>query len=95
MGLSFSVFSEMASALAVVIGLIWIGTRLVQFFDLAARVRGGGESLQVEEMLALDGRRRLYLVRCIDRRLILLTGGEHDQVVGWMPRAGEIGNRKA
>lgn len=95
MGLSFSALSEMAAALAAVIGFIWIGSRLVQFFDVAARVRGGGGSLQVEETLALDGRRRLYLVRCVDRRLILLTGGEQDQVIGWMPRAGENGNGSA
>lgn len=95
MGLSLSALSEMAAALAAVIGLIWIGSRLVQFLGVAARVRSGGEALQVEETLALDARRRLYLVRCIDHRLILLTGGEQDQIVGWMPRAGEGGNGKA
>ncbi len=88
MGLSLTALSGATTALALVIGLIWIGSRGVQFFGLAARVRGGGESLRIEETLVLDARRRLYLVRCADRRLVLLTGGERDQVVGWIPRAG-------
>jgi flagellar protein FliO/FliZ len=40
--------------------------------------------LQVEQTLALDARRRLLLVRCGARQLLLLTGGSQDIVVGWL-----------
>ena len=40
---------------------------------------------RVEESVALDTRRRLVLVRCDEKSLLLLTGGAQDQVVGWLP----------
>jgi flagellar protein FliO/FliZ len=51
----------------------------------AGVARGGGRRLAVEEAIALDGRRRLVLVRCDGRPLLLLTGGAQDTVVGWLP----------
>ena len=45
----------------------------------------GRKELMVQEVLALDSRRRLSLVRCGGRRVLLLTGGTQDVVVGWMP----------
>lgn len=51
----------------------------------AAGVARGGARLGVEEAVALDGRRRLVLVRCDGRHLLLLTGGAQDQVLGWLP----------
>lgn len=47
--------------------------------------RGAGRRLAIEEALALDTRRRLLLVRCDGRELLLLTGGSQDAVVGWLP----------
>ena len=44
-----------------------------------------GKRLRVEESVALDTRRRLILVRCDERALLLLTGGTQDQIVGWLP----------
>jgi flagellar protein FliO/FliZ len=38
----------------------------------------------------LDGRRRLVLVSCDGRTLLLLTGGPQDVVLGWLP-AGQHG----
>jgi flagellar protein FliO/FliZ len=35
-------------------------------------------------VLALDARRRLHLVKCGQRRVLLLTGGAQDIVVGWV-----------
>jgi flagellar protein FliO/FliZ len=58
---------------------------------LARALRGGrpsrraGRRLAVEEALALDARRRLMLVRCDGRHLLLLTGGGQDAVIGWLP----------
>jgi hypothetical protein len=37
------------------------------------------------ETVALDPRRRLHLVKCGDRRVVLLVGGSQDIVVGWLP----------
>lgn len=41
-------------------------------------------TLAVEQVLALDTRRRLVLVRCDGRRLLLLTGGPQDMALGWL-----------
>jgi hypothetical protein len=57
---------------------------------LFSRLRGGGGALAVEQVLALDGRRRLCIVRCEQRRVLLLVGGNQDLVVGWLdPTAGD------
>jgi flagellar protein FliO/FliZ len=47
------------------------------------RAQGAGR-MRVIESLALDTRRRLVLVSCDGRPLLLLTGAR-DQVVGWLP----------
>jgi flagellar protein FliO/FliZ len=63
-------------ALAVLVGRALRGTRL-----------GGGvpgRRPRIAESLALDPRRRLLLVACDDRHLLLLTGGPADLVVGWL-----------
>jgi flagellar protein FliO/FliZ len=44
----------------------------------------GGSAMAVEQVLALDMRRRVLLVRCGDRRVLLLTGGAQDLVLGWL-----------
>lgn len=45
---------------------------------------GGTGALTLEQVLALDPRRRLCLVRCGGRRVLLLVGGTQDCVVGWI-----------
>ncbi len=49
-------------------------------------------TMALEQVLALDPRRRLCLVRCGARRVVLLTGGAQDLLVGWLdddaPEAG-------
>jgi flagellar protein FliO/FliZ len=72
------------ASLAVVLGLIWLSQRLVRLSGFA-RLRAGGR-LAVIEALALDPRRKLQLIRCDDRAVLLLTGGTQDLVVGWLPR---------
>jgi flagellar protein FliO/FliZ len=77
-----------ALALSAVLGLIVLVARL-------ARMRGfvvptaARRTLAIEERLALDSRRQLQLVRCGSRRVLLLTGGGADVVVGWLPATGE------
>lgn len=76
-------------SLAVVLGLIW-GAQLLSRGLLARGVlpKGGGRLMAVQS-LALDSRRRLHLVACDGRQVLLLTGGAQDVVVGWLPAAGE------
>ena len=70
------------AALAAVLALVWLASRAARWGGLAPR-RAAGRRLEVQDALALDGRRRLTLVRCDDRSVLLLTGGAQDLVVGW------------
>lgn len=75
-------------ALALVLGLVWIAARTLRAAGLARP--GAGRRLQQRETLALDRTRRLHLVACDGRDLLLLTGGATDVVVAWLPlREGE------
>jgi flagellar protein FliO/FliZ len=75
------------AALAVVLGLIVLGARAARVSGLAPRL-GAGRRIAVEEITALDARRRLHLVSCEGRRVLLLTGGAQDLVLGWLPESG-------
>jgi flagellar protein FliO/FliZ len=44
-----------------------------------------GRRLAVLEATAIDPRRRLVLVRCDGREVLLLVGPGNDTVVGWLP----------
>ncbi len=70
-------------ALAAVLVPIWLGARALR----GGGTRGGraGRRLAIAEVVALDARRRLVLVRCDGRELLLLTGGGQDAVVGGLP----------
>jgi flagellar protein FliO/FliZ len=74
-----------AMALGGVVALVLLAGRLARRAGLATQ---GGGRLRIEETVALDARRRLVLVRCDGRALLLLTGGAQDQVVGWLPESG-------
>ncbi len=75
------------AALAGVIALVFAARRLVLL--LPPRLLPPGLAaprdavLALEQVLALDARRRLVLVRCGGRRLLLLIGGTQDVVLGW------------
>ena len=74
-------------ALAFVIALLAIAHRLATRFKLAQRIIGKPDDIKalvVEHSLALDARRRLLLIRCEGRQLLLLTGGPQDVLVGWL-----------
>ena len=77
-----SILSAIA-ALAAVLALIWLAGRAARFGGLANRP-ATGRSLVVQDVIALDTRRRLHLVKCEGRRVLLLTGGGQDVVVGWL-----------
>ncbi len=78
-------------ALACVLGAIWLVQRLVRASGFSPAHRAAGRRLAVQEAIALDARRRLHLVRCDGRMVLLMTGGSEDLVVGWLaapPGAG-------
>lgn len=79
------------AALAAVLALIWLASRAARLTGLAPRAGAGSRLLAVQEVIALDARRRLHLVRCADQSVLLLTGGTQDLVVGWLPRPHETG----
>ena len=83
MVISFTSIVTAIAALAAVLALIWLAGRLARVGGIAQRP-AAGRSLAVEDVLALDARRRLHLVKCGQRRVLLLTGGAQDIVVGWV-----------
>ena len=77
---------QAAGALAAVVLLIWLLSRGLRRGGLAPRE---GRRLAVQEVLALDPRRRLLLLRCDGREVLVLTGGAQDAVLGWLPEAAK------
>lgn len=75
---------QAAGALAAVVVLIWLIARGLRAGGLVPRE---GRRLAVREVLALDPRRRLLLLRCDGREVLVLTGGAQDAVLGWLPEA--------
>ncbi|WP_158921631.1 flagellar biosynthetic protein FliO [Acidisphaera sp. S103] len=66
-----------------VIALIGAAAKLFQVSGWRAQSRPG-RTLILRESIALDPRRRIHLVQCGQRQVVLLTGGGQDLVVGWM-----------
>ncbi|HZD25458.1 MAG TPA: flagellar biosynthetic protein FliO [Alphaproteobacteria bacterium] len=66
--------------LALIGGLAWLARR-TGFGGAAVPRRGSGGRLRVEEVLALDPRRRLLLVRRDDREHLILLGAASDLVI--------------
>jgi flagellar protein FliO/FliZ len=61
------------------------GAKLTGAARLLSGGSGQGARLRVQETLALDRARRLHIVHCDGRDLLLLTGGPGDLAVGWLP----------
>jgi flagellar protein FliO/FliZ len=75
-------------ALALVLALAVLAGRAAQRFGLAPKTMGG--RLEAVQAIALDGRRRVHLLRCDDRHVLLLTGGGNDVLLGWVEPAREV-----
>lgn len=74
-----------SAALATVLALVWTAQRIVRMAGYAAtRPDNGVSRMALVQALPLDPRRRLHLIRCDDRHVLLLTGGNSDTVVGWI-----------
>jgi flagellar protein FliO/FliZ len=83
MNLSFANWITAGFALLFVLGLILLLARLLRATGLAPQT--GGQRLKLQEVLALDGRRRVIILRCDGRDVLLLTGGAQDLCLGWLP----------
>ena len=74
-------------ALLFVLGLILLLARLLRATGLAPQT--AGQRLKVQEVLTLDARRRVIILRCDGREVLLLTGGPQDLCLGWLPPRNE------
>ena len=72
-----------AAALAGVVGLILLIGWALRHTSMR-KPTSAERLLIVKDTIALDARRRLYLVQHGDRAVLLLTGGTNDIVVGWV-----------
>jgi flagellar protein FliO/FliZ len=81
--LGFNSLLTAVAALAGVLALVWLGARAARLTGLAPRPKGT-RILALQDVISLDSRRRLLVVRCGTRDVVLLTGGGQDLVVGWM-----------
>ncbi len=79
--MTFETLIMAIGALALVLGLVLLAQRAARWGGLAPR---GGGRLALVEAVAIDPRRRLTLVRCDGRHVLVLTGGGQDVVVGWI-----------
>ena len=71
-----------AGALIAVLGLVLLAGRAAKVSGFRL---GTSQRLTVRDSLMLDRTRALRIVVCDGRELLLLTGGSHDLVVGWLP----------
>jgi flagellar protein FliO/FliZ len=69
------------AALIAVLAALALLARVARATGLAPRANG---RLAVEESMPLDARRRLLLVRCEGRHVLLVAGGAETVVVGWL-----------
>ncbi|GAA0605811.1 hypothetical protein GCM10009416_49010 [Craurococcus roseus] len=72
-------------ALGAVVLLAFAALRALRAVAPGAAKPGARRRLSVHEVLPLDPKRRLVLVRCDGRDLLLLTGGAGDVPLGWLP----------
>ena len=71
-------------SLGLVLGLVVLAGRLARAGGLSTRAAGSAGRLRLVQTLALDPKRRLLLVRCDHREVLLVTGGGQDLFIGWI-----------
>ncbi len=69
------------AALAFVLGLIALLAWLARRYRLGGAPAHAARRLEVVEVLPIDPRRKLVLVRCDDRECLLLLGQDGNQVL--------------
>lgn len=70
------------AALVLVLALVWLAARAARWGGLARA--GGSRRLRLVEALPIDPRRRLVLVACDGREMLLLSGPAGDLALGWL-----------
>lgn len=90
MNASLSSLPTAIAALLAVVALILLGARVLRA-TRPGLPRDGGQTLGIRGMLALDARRRVYLITCQNRQVLVLTGGGADVVLGWLPPDNHTG----
>ena len=70
-----------AGALALVLGLLWLVTRLARRGGLATT---GPRRIRVVEATPIDTRRRAVILRVDGREALIVTGGPQDSFIGWL-----------
>ena len=73
-----------AAALVFVVCLIWLAGRALRMTRGAA-LPLPGKRLAITDSLALGPRKRLLLIHCDGKELLLLIGGTQDVLIGWLP----------
>ena len=81
--MTFTSLLPAAGALAAVLAAIVLFGRLAKAVPFIRRTGQVTSRLGLVDSLTLDPRRRLLLVQC-DGRCVLLLTGQQDQVVGWL-----------
>ena len=77
-------------ALALVLGLIWLASRIARWFGLNrgdTKPSSHRARLRLVESLRVDASRHLVLVSCDGREALVLTGSGADTNFGWLPVA--------
>lgn len=77
------------AALVAVLALIRASQLLARRAGLAMP-SGTGRRLVIIEQIAIDPRRRLLMIGCDGRTLLLLTGGAQDVPLGWVDPSGTV-----
>ena len=78
-----SIVMSAAGILIGVIVLILGAAKLYRFSGWKTQSRSD-RTLVLRESIALDPRRRVHLVQCGQRQVVLLTGGGQDLLIGWI-----------
>lgn len=76
----FRFFLALIFVIGMILAIAWVARR----FDLGARMSGSGgrnRRLSIIEIMAVDSKRRLVLVRRDDKEHLLLIGGGSDVVI--------------
>ena len=73
------------AALAVVLALVVVAGKALRRLPGTGRTITG--RLSINSALRLDAKRRLLLVGCEGREILVLTGGGTDQIILWEPRS--------
>jgi flagellar protein FliO/FliZ len=92
MSVYFNAFIMLAATITAFVLLAKLAQAIrMRRFALPWRVSGLERSplapsrLAVEQTCVVDGKRRLLLIRCDERRVLLLTGGPADLIVSVLP----------